>query len=263
MNVLNSVIRGVSSLTKPRAVPPFTLVFIHIPKTGGMSLRKVLLRELGGGEHFWIVDPVKDTTWLRTIPHDDRERMALVEGHMYYGVHELLPRPCVYMTMLRNPLERVLSYYSHIRERTDHHLHEAARGLSLAECIRRGLTVELDNFMVRAMTSLANTGVPFGGVTREMLTEAKTHLDGIAFLGLSERFDESLARFREMLGWRGEDVPRVNVTKSRLRAEELSESDLALVREANAFDHELYDHATRLYESRLREPGRFRPGLLT
>ena len=117
---------------------PFTLIFIHLPKTAGMSLREVLLKEAGRTPTFWIVNPVKDTTWLRSIPLETRATYSLVEGHMYYGVHELLPCPSVYMTMLRDPVERILSYYSHLREREDHFLHEAVKDLSLSECIHSG-----------------------------------------------------------------------------------------------------------------------------
>jgi hypothetical protein len=230
-------------------LPPFTLVSIHIPKTGGMSLREVLLREACGRPTFWIVDPVKDTAWLRSIPEEDRERWVLVEGHMYYGVHEWLPRPCVYMTMLRDPVERVLSLYSHIRERSDHHLHEAAEGLSVGECIRRGLTVEMDNFMVRAMTSVANAGVPFGGVTREMLEEAKGNLEKVKLVGLTERFEESLEYFGRELGWKGKDVPRVNVSGSRVRREEVG-GELGLGEGVNELDAELYRFAMGLFQQR-------------
>lgn len=231
--------------------PGFTLVFIHMPKTGGMSMRQILLRECARPT-FWIVDPVRDTAELRSKPVEERGRLTLVEGHMYYGVHEFLPRPCVYMTVLRDPVERVLSYYSHVREREEHHLHEAMRGLSLSECIRRGMTVELDNYMTRALTSLRNVGVPFGGVTAEMLSEAKSHLEGM-YVGLTERMEESVAYFRSVLGWRRREVPRMNVTAARVRRQDLPLSEVEAIRAANALDLELYDSGKRLFETRWTE----------
>jgi hypothetical protein len=233
-----------------RKLPPFTLVFIHIPKTGGMSLREFLLGHYRKPT-FWIVDPVKDTTWLRSIPREERERYSLCEGHMYYGVHELLPRPCVYMTMLRDPVERVLSYYSHLRGRDDHFLHDAVKDLSLADCFRRGLTVELDNYMVRALTSLRNVDVPFGAVTAQMLEEAKAHLSGM-LVGITERFDDSMSHFQARLNWRSARAPRTNITAARIRREDLSPEDLDLLRQTNSLDAELYQYAVTLFEARLR-----------
>lgn len=248
-----------SVLDRLRRHPPYTVVFVHIPKTAGSSLREVLLRQYPPrrGRTFWIVDPVKDSAWLASLPEEERARLSLVEGHMYYGVHELLPRPCVYLTMLRDPMERVLSYYSHIRSREDHFLYEAARELTLGACIERGLTVELDNFMVRALSSLRHANVPVGGVTREMLEEAKAHLDGM-YLGLTERFEESLAWFAARLGWRGlggwrgAATARANITAARVRREDLSRSDVEMVEGANAYDTELYAYGRAVFEARVR-----------
>lgn len=245
----------------------FTVVFVHIPKTGGTSLREVLLRQYPARRAFWIVDPVKDSAWLASLPEEDRARLRLVEGHMYYGVHELLPRPCVYMTMLREPVERVLSYYSHIRSREDHFLHETARDLSLGACIERGLTVELDNFMVRALSSLGHVNVPVGGVTRGMLEEAKAHLEGMV-VGLTERFEESLAMFAARLGWRRAAAGRANVSASRVRREQLARSELEAVEACNALDAELYAYGRELFEAQrlgaLADPGTTKnPGLVT
>jgi hypothetical protein len=251
MSVLQHIARRGRQAIRRFSLPPHTVVFLHIPKTGGMSLHEVLLRESRGKPTFWIADPVKDLEWLTTFPEEERERWTLVEGHMYYGVHERLPRPCVYMTMLRDPVERVLSYYSHVQERPDHHLHQAARGLSIGECIRRGLTVEMDNFMVRALTRVENANLPFGGVTQQLLREAMANLQRVKLLGLTERFSESLVYFGRELAWKGTDVPRVNVTRRRVRREEVG-TDVELVQEANRLDAELYRFAVELFEKRMR-----------
>lgn len=234
-------------LDRFRRRPAYTVVFVHIPKTAGSSLREVLLRQYRP-RTFWIVDPVKDTAWLASLPEKERARLRLVEGHMYYGVHELLPLPCAYVTMLRDPMERVLSFYSHIRSRPDHFLHDAAQGLSLSDCIERGLTVELDNFMVRALSSLRNVNVPVGGVSRAMLDEAKGNLER-TLIGLTERFEESLALFSAKLGWRHAAAVRTNVSAARIRREELSAEDVKAVEGANALDAELYAFGRALFEA--------------
>jgi len=239
--------------------PSYTLVFLHLPKTGGITLREILLRRIGHRPVLRMDEPDLHAQWLRAQPEAWRARLALVHGHIYYGVHELLPRPCLYMTMLRDPLERVLSYYSFIREAADHHLHAQVRegNLNLAGCIRRGLTVELDNFQVRALTSLRNIHVPFGGVTREMLTEAKAHLDGMSLVGVTEQFDASLAHFCRALRWPRVAAPVANRTVARVQARDLDPADLALVREQNRLDAELHAHATRLLHARLDQAAPF------
>lgn len=233
--------------------PPFTLVFLHIPKTAGISLRDVILARMEGRPRFRILNPIDDARKLRALPAAQRAALGLVEGHLYYGIHEVLPRPCVYMTMLRDPVERVLSYYSFVREWEPHHLHRRVNdeGLSLARCFEMGLTVEMDNFMVRALTSLRNIHVPFGGVTREMLGEARAHLESIAALGITEEFGASLAYFGRLLGWPPVPEPRSNTTAKRLKRDELSPGELGVIREHNALDIELYAYARRLFRARL------------
>src|SRR5690606_10316613 len=108
--------------------------------------------------------------------------------------------PCRYFTMLRDPVERVLSWYSYVREYTPHHLRQrvltggAGGGeMSLAQCLREGISVELDNHMVRTLAGQRHVHVPFGCATREMLEEARANLATFSAVGISERFDESLA----------------------------------------------------------------------
>lgn len=235
------------------ARPAYTLIFLHIPKTAGISLRDVLVKRCGPS--FQIIHPIEDQRRLAEQSPEFRAGLGLVEGHQYYGVHELLPRPCVYVTMLREPVDRVLSYYSYIREWEPHHLYQRARNMTLAQRLSEGLTVELDYFMVRCLTSLANIHVPFGGVTREMLIEAKAHLDGFAGIGLTEAFGESLAHFCGLFGWPVADVPRLNATRNRVGRGSLSEADLALVRRHNGLDEELYAYAQEMFFARLAGGG--------
>lgn len=227
-----------------------TLVFLHIPKTGGISLRELFLRA-SGGPSFRIIHPIDDLERLRAKPEEFRAQVRLVEGHLYYGVHELLPNPCLYATMLRDPVERVLSYYSFVREYRGHHLYAQVAGMSLGECLRARLTIETDNFMVRALTSIRNVHVEYGRVTRAMLDEAAANLETFAAVGLTERFDESVAMFARVVGWGEVRARRLNATKQRVRREELSEEDLALVREHNALDIELYGRAGEMVMARL------------
>jgi hypothetical protein len=230
--------------------PQSTLIFLHIPKTAGISLRRVLIDATAPHRAFRIIVPIDDHDRLAALPRQDRAALALVEGHMYYGVHEILPLPCHYITMLRDPVERVLSYYSFVREWKEHHLHGVFKGLSLAECIDRRLTVELDNFQVRALTDLSHVGIPFGGITCGMLVQARAHLDGFAFVGLTEKYDRSLALLCRRFGWSHAPREHLNATAQRTRREDLDAGTLQRILDANRLDVELYAYASRLFEAR-------------
>lgn len=232
-------------------MPEPTLIFLHIPKTAGISLRDILLKNTRGPS-FRIIHPIDDTARLAALPESERAAFELVEGHLYFGVHELLPRPARYLTMLRDPVERVLSYYSFVREFKDHHLNAAVNcpGFTLADCFRSGLTIELDNFMVRCLAGSRHIHVPFGGVTTAMFDEAAANLDRIDLLGLTEQFDESIARFCAALGWPTPPAPRLNTTSARLRRVDLYEDESALIAEHNQLDAALYARARELFEKK-------------
>lgn len=244
------------------------LVFVHIPKTAGVSVSTVLRAYVPEGRIRSMNHPVDDVAWLASLPMDRRVGdFDMLEGHFFYGLHELLERPCAYMTMVRDPVERVLSYWSYVRSRPDHYLHRGRdTSAPLSEWIRRGYTPELDNFQTRCLAGMHRIGVPFGAVDGEMLAEARAHLDGFAWVGVTERFAESVSLLRRVMGWGawglGEE-PRKNVTAERVRAESVDAATLELIRSHNALDMALHAHAGALLSGRLgeRPPRCFPPGL--
>jgi hypothetical protein len=237
----------------PRSAQGYTLIFVHMPKTAGISLREVLLRQMHGRPQFRILHPVADVERLAALPAEERSRLELVEGHMYYGMHELIGRECRYITMLRDPVERVLSWYSYVLENDWHHLYQriAEDRLSLATCIREHVSVELDNHMVRTLAGQRHIDCPFGQVAPGMLEEAKANLQTFAAVGISERFDESLALFARTFGWRRARPRRANITARRLRREHLDDETLALLARQNELDGELYRFAGELFHAQL------------
>lgn len=101
-------------------------IFIHIPKTGGSSLRVVLARQYEI-KHIMVFEPADGGAvgpvdsalpWDPDKPAEVQLREALARqdvrlmvGHQRFGVHQLLNFPCRYFSILRDPIERVLSNY--------------------------------------------------------------------------------------------------------------------------------------------------------
>jgi hypothetical protein len=242
---------------RARGAHSCTLVFVHIPKTAGISLREVLLERYDEARRFRILHPADDLAKLAALTQEQRGRLDLIEGHMYYGVHQLIGRECRYMTMLRDPVERVLSCYSYVRENDWHHLYDriARGGMSLADCLRDSVSIELDNHMVRTLAGQQYIHLPFGHVAPAMLEEAKSNLSTFAAVGLCEEFDQSLALFARTFGWRGAKPRLSNATRGRVRREELDDQTVALVESHNALDRELYAHARSLFARRCADAG--------
>jgi hypothetical protein len=163
-------------------------------------------------------------------------------GHMTFGLHEHVPRPSAYLTLLRDPVALVRSQYRHVRRHEGHLLHERAKAYpDLAAYVESGLSLEMDNSQTRAFAG--DTSTPFGDCDPSMLERAKANLQTFAVAGITERFDESIVAMIRAFGWRRLRYVAVNVDPSGGARAPLTARELEVVSQHNVFDLELYDWA--------------------
>src|ERR1700724_2464607 len=127
------------------------LIFLHIPKTGGSTLYKILERHFSPAETVTLDTP--GVARFKTLPAAKRGRYRLIQGHMHFGLHRFIPRASTYVTFLRQPVERVLSFYYYARSTPDHYLYPllTTGRVDLRTLLGRELTSELCNFQTRAL----------------------------------------------------------------------------------------------------------------
>jgi len=220
-----------------------TVIFLHIGKTAGTTLRRVLRRNFPS-EDIMVVRargrPRTETLAdFAKLSERARARPRLIMGHTVFGLHELVPRPSTYLSMVRKPRSLVLSQYTFV-QRTEGHRHHrevARRNMSLEDYIDSGLALEMDNSQTRAIAGDLDT--PYGACTDEMLERAKRNVEGhFAVVGITERFDESLILMQHAFGWRRINYVRANVAPGS--RPEPSPRALELIAEHNRLDDELY-----------------------
>jgi hypothetical protein len=230
---------------------PRPLIYIHIPKAAGSTLQEIIAGQYAGGRSFIFTgDPARQQSFTR-LPESERASFDVLLGHVQFGIHEHIPDPALYVTMLRDPLERVVSHYHFILARPEHYLHESLkrRGYSLRDWLLEARPIMLDNFQLRWLIDTPIAQTPFGGITRAMLDQAKWNLENaFSVIGLVERFDESLACLASAFGWdlAGSDIQR-NANPDRPSIDALDAPTLAAIRETNALELELYDFARALF----------------
>jgi hypothetical protein len=241
----------VPKLSRPRS----PIIFLHIHKTAGMSLRGLFVKNYRAGGHFntglMEIDAGGWEACQNHVRHMDAETMAayrVFKGHMPFGLHELLPEPSRYITFLRDPVRRALSHYRMAVRKNqlprNHQIDPARADWNLLGAPALGRS--LDNGQTRMLAG-ADLRLPFGACTEEHLRMAKhnvdTHFD---FVGLTEQFDLSLILLRRLCGWKWHFYVPDNVAP----ADSLSipEEIVEQVRVLNRFDAELYCHARQRFE---------------
>lgn len=233
-----------------------TLIFLHIGKTAGSTMRQILKRQFPSSQTMTVRArrrPREETLAdFALLPEADRLRPRLIMGHTVFGLHEHVPRPCRYVTMMRDPVRLAVSQHRYVLRTPGHRHHERAQGMSLEEYVASGFALEMDNSQTRAIAG--DIGTPYGGCTLEMLETAKRNLAGhFAWVGVTERFDESVVLLGQTFGWG--DVRYVSANVAHAGAPP-TEAEVDLVRGANRLDLELYEHACNLLDGRIAaEPG--------
>lgn len=242
---------------------PPTVIFLHIGKTAGTTLRRILHRNFPQSAILLVESPVDKPVRLRReetipafagLPERVRQEPRLIEGHTIFGLHEFVPRPSVYMTILRDPLALAVSQYFFVRRTPTHWLHDAALGMSFEEYVHSGVSFEMDNSQTRAIAG--DTSTPYGGCSDDLLDTAKNNLDShFAVTGLTERFDESLVLLKRTFGWSRLCYVPANVAPQRARPS-ISEAALRALRDMNVFDVRLWEYARDRFDRRIHEdPG--------
>ncbi len=237
---------------------PRPLIFVHLPKAAGTTLESVILRQYRGYHAERLTGSPDEFERFKALPKAQLDRFDLIVGHQHFGVHELLTKPATYLTMLRDPVDRAISYFHHARTRPEHYLHKVIheRGWTLRDLLERGTTTELDNDQVRWLSRVPHDDVPFGRVSRAQLDEAKRNLDEhFAVVGVAERFHESLVMMQVQFGWLNVAYRRQNQTSERPSLHDVPADLIELIRAKQSLDIELYEHANHWLDAAIERVG--------
>lgn len=238
-----------------------TLMIMHIPKAAGTTLRWIMDRQYPQEQIFKVRGDIRgDQEKLARLPDDEKRSFRVVFGHYCHGLHESLApgQPFAYVTMLRDPVARVVSLYSYTRtESPAHYLASAARKMDLHDFVSSGVTRHTENGMVRQLcgddefTMQDGRQVPyedgkltFRGVTRDHLEAAKANLAQFAIVGFVEQFGGFLSLMRALYAWRIPRYERRNVSRKPV---EPTAREVRAITELNALDFELYEWARKKF----------------
>jgi len=227
------------------------VVFIHIPKTGGMTLYS-MIRDIYKPSELHKINPAMESIEkYRHLSQDRKDKLKVIYGHMDYRIHELLPPNSRYVTLMRNPVERVISHYHYVRRTANDPLRELAMRSSLDDWVARCNLNEMDNGQTRRLSG-AMDSVKFGECSAQMLELARHNVQrNFALVGITERFDETYGLMSKLFDWPIKHYQPRNAAQQRSSIKEIPVRTIRLIDKFNALDMELYEYATRLFADRL------------
>jgi len=242
--------------TAKRDVKQQTVIFLHVPKAAGSTLHTVFNRQYKRANVFTI-DEEQSIEDLKQLSKTQRAQIEVLKGHMYFGLHELLPQPSTYITILRDPVERVISHYYYILRNPSNELYNqvASTGMSLKDFVLSGLSLEIDNGQTRLLSSTGAV-VPYKQCSSEVLESAKQNVkERFSTIGFVERFDETLILLKRAFKWDMPFYTKSNVTQNRPLKTEISKSTLDVIEAYNQLDIQLYQFAQERFEEQIRQQG--------
>ncbi|MBG0777188.1 MAG: sulfotransferase family 2 domain-containing protein [Desulfovibrionaceae bacterium] len=249
------------------------LFFLHIPRTAGTTLNHILADNFGPDGLLTAYDR-QGLAAVESLTAETARNIRCIQGHILVQDFDRLLDAGLSVapfTFLREPVARVVSEYRFLRAWPHHHLHAllAQRNVGLAEYVAgtdRELRFRGKNLMTRVLSGLdfPATGTP-GDPARDArladaLATAKRNLsERFAFVGVTERFDESVLLLRRVFDLRFPFHVRRNALAGPQpgsgAAKPPDATALELVRAHNRADAELFAHAQALLTARAAEAG--------
>ncbi|ACB53904.1 unknown [Crocosphaera subtropica ATCC 51142] len=234
-----------------------TVIFLHIHKTGGRTLEDILKKQYDP-QKILSTDNLKWRQSHETLSQyspAELENIKLIKGHMYFGIHNILLQPFTYITILRDPIERVLSLYCYIRDEPKNPQHKELieKGMNLEQFLCSGIAKTAENGQTRILSGIQAENKP---CSDEMFKLAKENLSKyFSVVGLTEQFDETLILLKRLLGYNIPIYSTKNKNKRRLSIDDISAKERKMIEQYNSFDLQLYEYAYQLFEEQKKQQG--------
>jgi len=260
----------------PGLTPPEILIFFRIPKTGGNTMDGVFEHCLPGQFFHAHTGNAGSALLMRSTesirqkfatlaPSTQRAIRCVIGTHVAMDIETIFERPVKFFTIVREPVDRVISNFYHIRSASHLTSYPFIKDMSIDQYLDSGIGIDIDNHQVRLLSGCPELDAPWDPEGRPISTPPveRRHL-GLAKRNIEERFIvaapleafTALVWFLKCLyGW---PLHRMffqirNETPDRPRTEAVPETTRQRLVVLNKYDTELYTWVKTRFAEQIRQ----------
>lgn len=245
---------------------PRIFIFHHVGRSGGGDIDDICLQLYGADSTFDVTKRRGYERLDRYITQSDTEKLKtkVITGHTTFGVHEFVPGPYAYFTLLRDPVKEFISQCNwYINE-----------GLFKEDLGLESFTVEqYVQYAEKADYDISRTAVNWlathwhgertgkeqrlainEGCTEEIFNLAIKNLQRhYGFIGITEKYAETVFLLGKMMGWkRLIPYPHTNRSRKSIGKQDVFSPDiLERIKKIRFYDMKLYAMAQEWFNDLL------------
>ena len=213
------------------------IIFLHIPKAAGTTLIHIAKSQYPDGvlhyntviDNFDVIQPFINNPFIYFIC-----------GHFPYGFHYHVNTPTTYVTLLRNPVSRIVSEYHYLLMTPIHDPYVSGKIRDENMSLKDYVYCNDPKFIAR--TSNVQTRLISGQEIADLSVAKANLLRHFSVIGTSERFNEFLFLMHHRFKWKIGRYARANRTIYRSNVT-LSKEVLHTIISKNQLDIQLYKFA--------------------
>ncbi|GEN45505.1 sulfotransferase family 2 domain-containing protein [Alkalibacillus haloalkaliphilus] len=208
------------------------VIYIHIPKTGGKTM--------------WHL-------------FENQDELIHIWHNRYF---EKLNERTTYLTMLRHPVDRVISTYYYIKQYKRDPLNKIVSSMTLEDFIEIVQDHKIENKRYKSKSDIRNIRYRTVNLSTRYLASgdpdaikrAKRNIRRhFAFVGIMDLYFESLYVMQKAYGWDFTSVKRKNVTQGKPKRKEIDSKIIQSIETYNNHDIELYKDAKKVLQKQLNQ----------